>query len=86
MTSRLLSKRPQGEGDCDRLLSLHRRATMLDRCSARLVVTIHDLLLISIFGDTIEVVLVESDTTQFNQMGNIQWTKILELYIYSNHR
>jgi hypothetical protein len=49
-TWRLLLRRPLGGDDCDRLLPLHRRTTMLHRCSACLVVTIYDLLLISILG------------------------------------
>jgi hypothetical protein len=46
----LLPQRPRRGDDRDRLLPLHRRATTLSRCSARLVVTIHDLLLASFPG------------------------------------
>jgi hypothetical protein len=46
----LLLGQPRGGHDRDWLLTLHRQTTMLDLCTARLVVTIHDLLLASFPG------------------------------------
>jgi hypothetical protein len=46
----LLLGQPRGGHDRDWLLTLHRHMTMLHLCTARLVVTIHDLLLTSFPG------------------------------------
>jgi hypothetical protein len=63
--ARLLLGQARGGVDRDRLLPLHRCATTLDDCSNSssaalcLVVTIHNSLLTSFLGDTVEIVLVQ---------------------------